>query len=360
MQFPVSYLAIFILVAVLGYLAERNPKACITRNNGIVIRPDPGAAIILSLALILMSAFRYRVGTDFNTYYRNRVVEFQPIIDSLVHFKEPGIKVLSFLAHSIYDNGQSLIIISAILTVGLYCWTIYKYHATYLISMLLYILLGEWQGSFNGIRQYLAAAIVFAGHRYIFRRDFIKYCIVVLIASLFHISAVIMIIPYFLLARKPDITQLIILSVGAALLSFSYETIFSLIEKVKGSVLNTSDPYITGSVKLPRILVAFVPVFVYVLMGKKTGHTLEQDFYINSLFFHAFTMLAGIGSRYLSRIGIYTGASVVIGYGFLFQIVEDERSRKALIFVSLGLFFVYWIYSLQNGNLIPFRWFFDS
>lgn len=352
------YLCVLIAAIVLARVAETNPKSCLTKK-GVTIRPDPGAVIILSIILIFISGLRYRVGTDYMAYYRNRVTDIKTVWESLISFKEPGIKLLSFLSHSFYDDGQSLIFLSALITIGLYCSTIYRYNTMYLIAMLLYLFLGDWQGSFNGVRQYLAAAILFAGHRYIYNRNFPKYLSIVIVATLFHSSAIVMIIPYFLFARKADITQLGILLIGSIVLSFSYEIIFRLIGDSKGKLLDTTDPYISNSVKIPRILVAFIPVVIYIFFSNKEGYTAEQHFYINALFFNAFAMLASMGSTYLARIGIFTGATLPIGYGYLFRTIENEQVRRITIYILLVIFFLYWLYSLQ-GHSLEFHWIFEK
>lgn len=353
------YFAVLAAVIALGSAAEANPKSCLTRK-GIYIRPDPGAVLILSAVLVLVSGLRYRVGTDFMAYYRNRVTELNVVWKSLITFKEPGIKLLSFLSHAIYDEGQSLIFLSALITVGLYCWTIYRHHAMYLVAMLLYLFLGDWQGSFNGVRQYLAAAILFAGHRFILDRKLWQYCLVVFAAALFHTTAIVMILPYFLFNRKPDITQLILLTVGAIVMRFSYSIIFDLIGSYKGSALNVGgDAYLTNDVNILRILVAFIPVIIYIFFCKKEKQTREQDFYVNAVFFNAFSMMAGMGSTYLARIGIYTSAALGIGIGHVFQLIEDEETRKITTYVIMGVYFLYWIYSLQSPSLRNFQWFFN-
>ena len=105
-------------------------------------------------------------------------------------------------------------------------------------------------------------------------------------------------------------------------------------------------------------MVACIPVIIYIVLCKKLDLTPEQNFYINATFFNAFSMLSSMGSKYLARIGIYTGAMVIVGYGYLLQAIEGERQRRITSFVVMGVYFAYWIYSLQSGNLIPFRWFF--
>lgn len=355
------YFVVLLVVIVMGRLAEANPKAVLLRNRKIVLRPDTGAVIILSLTLILVSGLRYRVGTDYMAYYRNRVTDWHVVWNSLVTFREPGIKLLSYLSHAVVDDGASLILLSSLITVGLYCWTIYRHHAMYLISMLLYLFLGDWQGSFNGVRQYLAAAILFAGHRFILDRKLWPYCLVVFAASLFHTTAVVMILPYFLFNRKPDITQLVLLSVGALAIRFSYSIIFRLIGTYKGSAMNVEgDAYLTNDVNILRIIVAFIPVMIYVFFCNKDGHTKEQDFYTNAAFFNAFSMMAGMGSTYLARIGIYTSAAVSIGYGFLFQLIDDERTKKNIIFISMMVYLLYWLYSLQGAGIRVFQWVFEK
>ena len=168
-----------------------------------------------------------------------------------------------------------------------------------------------------------------------------------------------MIVPYFLLTKKPDIKLLVILLLGAIILNFSYGVIFRLIGEAKGKVLYISDPYFVNTVKLPRILVAFIPAAIYLFLCKKEGNSAEQEFYISAMLFNAFAMLASMGSTYLARIGIYTGAILPVGYGFLFQTIQDERTKKKALFGVLLLYLFYWLYSLQTWSLNPFYWIFE-
>ena len=355
-----AYIVVLLVIVIMGHLAEANPKTHLLRDGNYVLLPDTGAVVILSCVLILVSGLRYRVGTDYMAYYNNRVTDFRVVWNSMIAFKEPGIKLLSFLSHLIVDDGESLIFLSALITVGLYCWTIYRHHAMYLLSMLLYLFLGEWQGSFNGVRQYLAAAILFAGHRFILERKLWQYCLIVFAASLFHTTAIVMLLPYFLFSRKPDIPQLVLLTIGAVIIRFSYDFIFNLIGAYKGSIMNLQgDSYYTNDVNILRILVAFIPVAIYFILCNKEGHTKEQDFYINAAFFNAFAMLAGMGSTYLARIGIYTGATLTIGYGHVFHLIDDDKTRKITMYAAMIVYFLYWVYSLQGPSLRTYRWIFD-
>ncbi len=355
---PVYWMVLFFTI-VLGTLAQNNPVAVRQQNGRFFLRPDKGAAILLSCILIFVSGFRYWVGTDYGAYYRWSLSEWSAVWNGIIQYKEGGFSFLVKLARTIWNNGQSVILFSALITVGLYSWTIYKYSPFYLLSILLYLFMGEWQGGFNGVRQYLAAAILFAGHHYILERKLWQYFLVVFIAGMFHTTAFIMILPFFLFTRKADITQIILLAVGAVIVRFSYGLVFDLIGGYKGTVMNVAgDKYLSNSVNTFRILVAFIPVIIYIFLCRKEGHTKEQVFYVNAAFFNAFSMLAGMGSTYLARIGIYTNAVVVISYVHLLKLIDDEKTRKTTTFFILGVFFLYWLFSIQTSNISNYRWFF--
>lgn len=353
------YLAVLAATLALGFLAQANPKSRITRAGTVLTRPDPVFAFAIAATLIIVAGLRYRVGVDYMAYYRTRVTDWKTVWDYLIHFREPGIRLLSRISVLIADDGAVLIFLCAVIIIGIYSLIIYRYSPMYLVSMLLFLFLGDWTGSFNGIRQYLAAAIVFAGHRYILKRKFVPYLMTVLLAMFFHKSAIVMILPYFLFTRKPDTTQFLILAAGAIIIRFSYEIVFSVIEIFKGTVIDWTDTYLTRDINPLRIVVGFVPIILFFTSCDRKKMTQTQILYINGLFFNAFTMLASMGSAYFGRIGIYTGAMTCIGYGHLFQMIPKDKHRNAVAAVVLLVFLIYWFYSLQSDSLQSFYWIFD-
>ena len=353
------YLIVLAATLVFGYLAQTNPRSRITRTGTLRTRPDPVFAFATAAILIAVAGLRYRVGTDYMAYYRTRVTDWKTVWDYLIHFREPGIRLLSRISTLIADDGAVLIFVCAVIITGIYSLVIYRYSPMYLVSMLIFLFLGDWTGSFNGIRQYLAAAIVFAGHRYILKRKFVPYLLTVVLAMLFHKSAIVMILPYFLYARKPDTTQFIILAAGAVLIRFSYELVMQLVELFKGTIIDWTDAYMTRDINPLRIAVGFVPVILFFTSCDRKKMDKTQEFYMNGMLFHAFAMMAGMGSAYLGRVGIHTGAMVSISYGYLFGMIPKEKHRDAIMTAVLLVLLVYWIYSLQSRSLQNFRWIFN-
>ncbi len=350
------YWGVLLITLILGYAAENNLKSRISSQRKLITRPDPVLAVTLSLILILVAGLRHGVGMDYWAYYRIRVTNWQIVWNAFIRYSEPGIRLLSKITRDISDTGTGLIFLSALITVGIYCVTIYRYSPMYLVSMLVFLFLGDWTGSFNGVRQYLATAILFAGHRLILERKLIPYLTVVFLASLFHRTALVMIVPYFLFTRKPDITQMVILAIGTLAIRFSYDLIFRLIGNLKNTVIDIQEDYMTRDINPLRIAVCFIPVVLFFLSDDRRNMNREQGFYINALFFNAFAMLASAGSAYLGRIGIYSGATVNLGYAYLFGMIPDKKNRRIVVASVMSILFLYWLYSLRGDT---FHWIFD-
>lgn len=313
----------------------------------------------LIAVLVFVAGFRFNTGVDYWAYYVGYKVDFAGCIDGLLSYKEPGIKFLSWIGRSVYDNGISLIFIASLVTIYLYVTTLYKCSPLFVASMVLFIFMGEWQGSFNGVRQYLASAVLFAGHQHILKRDLPRYCFYVFLASLFHTSAIVMIVPYFMLCNPIIKKYLIRLVLGAGIMLQNYRYIFMGIGYYKGTTMDMTDSYMTNSVSIPRIAVSLVPVILYFFLRKGENVDRRREFYINGLILNGIVMLTTMNSTYLARLGIYTNAMCLIGYPHLFQLVYERLKSNAVEFCTFAMYSAYWWYSIiAFDSLRNFRFWF--
>ena len=70
-------------------------------------------------------------------------------------------------------------------------------------------------------------------------------------------------------------------------------------------------------------------------------------------------MIAAMGSAYLARIGAYTNAAVIIAYGALFQLIQNENNRRKTKYLVTAMYLFYWWYSLRAVSDGGFRFNFD-
>lgn len=309
-----------------------------------------------AIALILVAGLRWRVGTDYGSYARNYEFYQDSFWADVTTFNEPGAKGLAIVASRIHDDYATFILLASLVTLGLMLWTIAKYSPAIAFSVSLFVLSGLWHGSFNGVRQYLACAIVFAGHRFVVTRQPVRFALVVLTAGLFHVSALAMIGLYLVPRRRLGLIGVgVMLAVGLAALNYS-DVVLGFVESVKGEDLTTE--YVTTAINPLRIAVAVAPVALYGLAARGE-QSADEWFYRNMAIVHAGIMVAASWSAYMGRFGIYSTAFIPL---ILPRLVTFSDPRVTLLARAavLFLFGIYWYRDVSSSvALNDFMWVFE-
>lgn len=304
---------------------------------------------LAAVVLIAVAALRWRVGTDFSGYVRNYETYKSSFSSDLRSFDEPGIKGLAWLVSVVRDDPAVFMFMASVITVGLMLWTITRYSTAIAMSFLLFIFVGTWHGSFNGVRQFLACAVVLGGHRFIVQRRPVPYALVVAVAASFHISALAMAILYFVPSRQ--LSKRLVLVLGAAAVGALYasDAALGLVEFVTEEEV-TLTAYVTTSINPLRIAVAVAPVLLYWTRGVRTEADGEW-FYRNMAVVHAAVILAASWSAYLTRFGIYTTAFLPLVLPRLIDF--PDRKLTALVRVAVVLLYAaYWYTEVSRSEAL--------
>lgn len=359
----ITYFVLIIFVFVVTYNTRRvvASNTTIENNYSNALFSNKFAAILCSSALIIVSGFRYMIGTDYYNYIRSYEWSQSLSLTTIDYFDEPGRYIIMLVSRMIYNDPVTFFVISAIITITLVIRTIWRYSEDIQLSVALYIFIGAWHGSFNGIRQYIAASILFAGHRLVYERKFWKYLIVVLIAMAFHRTSIVMLPLYFILSRELNWKTVIELIIGIIVIRLSYDNLLSTMAFFKGSTYDTYSnmAYMNRDVNLIRVLVVLAPLIIP-LLGYKTEtiNDKETRFYIMWVLVAGGLMIGTSGSAYLARITIYANMCTVIAMPKFLQFFS-EGSRKNARIIILFLYFIYWIYDLYSQGILNFIWWFS-
>ncbi len=240
-------------------------------------------------------------------------------------------------------------------------WTIYKDSTMFALSIALFILTGPWQATFNGVRQWVAVAIVFACHRAILERRPWRFLGAVLVASLFHVSAAVCILFYFVPRTRLGASRALMLMVAAATASTAYGTLLDVVSALKDNdrTLLGASGYVIEQVSPLRILVAFAPLALYLLLTRRDLLKGTDHFYINMVILNAAIMGASAGSAYVARFAAYTSVFVLIAIPRLLN-MRDRRLVHLLVGVIIVLYAIFWyIETMLTPALYNFQWIFD-
>ncbi|MEI2671604.1 MAG: EpsG family protein [Marmoricola sp.] len=352
----------WVTIALVGYLlwmARLVDPALNEHPMGRFSTKPLARLLILAAALVLMlvAALRWRVGTDFYQYILNYTKYKSAFLVDLRAFNEPGIRGVAWLVSKIHDDPVAFIATSSILTIGLMLWTITRYSIAIPMSYILFVFVGSWHGTFNGVRQFMAAAIILAGHRFIINRKPIHFLLIILLATSFHLSAVTM-LPLYLLPNRRLRPAMFVLMAGIALaLLLSSNAVLVLISDVKGDLV--FNDYTATHINSLRIAAAVAPVGLYFTYAKRTELDHEW-FYRNIIVVNAVVMVAAAWSAYLGRFTIYTLVFLPLALPRLIDF-SDRKVTTLVRAMAVLLYGLFWYVDVsKSADLNHFQFIFDQ
>lgn len=328
---------------------------------------------IIGLVLILVSGLRYRVGTDYSAY----VINYAGY--KALNYRNFGVRLLAIIASWINDDYSTWFFLMALLTVGLCVYSIYKKKEYWHISIILYLFMGYWHASFNIVKQCAAMAIIIACQDFLIEKKFAKWAMACLAASLFHVSAIILIPVYFLVTKKINIKHLFLIVLVGVVISICYEKLFSIMAFLKSNEGLESISSAVGAreVNVLRVIVNVIPAFLMIFLkyNYKAYEERENDsaetnvaharydgeltVWSNMALLNAVISVAAQNSVYLTRFCYYTG---VFNMFFIpFALSSVRRNTRLLIYsILLICYFIFWVYDLSKGSTtVAFHWIFE-
>lgn len=356
------YIITLISVCALCYLAEGYDWPEIDEYDRLRVHHSPDTQKLYFVAaciLICVAGFRYRVGTDYMAYYRGYVEYLNNLPNALHNLDEPGYGALVWIATRFYNDGSAPIFLASLVSVSLPLFIICRYSKELLLPTFLFMTLGCWTGAFNGIRQYLAAAVLLCGYKSLRDKNALKYCLIVFVAFLFHRSAIVFLFLYFVINREINITNIMLLVAAAGLLLVSYDRLFSFANYIMDAEYSLEDVYTSTSVNRLRILSTCVPpaVFLYEYSGNDKNEAIT--FSLNIIILRAALSVLAMNSALLYRINIYMSFFAPLAISELLKGVH-EKNRRVVMYGLVGMHLVMWLYEIYiSSSLNQFQWIWD-
>ena len=189
----------FIIVFMSSFMARYFAKPLI--NDITYVKPNKLLIFISMFSLVIVSGLRNNIGDTYFYMHAYTLLNDQSLSD-LKFERDPGFHIFQLFLYQISDDPQILIFTTALITNVLIVITLYKYSRMIELSLFVYIASGLYTVTMNGLRQSLAAALIFTATRYIMNGNFKKFLLVILLASTIHQTALIFIPVYFIVRRK--------------------------------------------------------------------------------------------------------------------------------------------------------------
>ncbi|MFB9325050.1 EpsG family protein [Paenibacillus aurantiacus] len=311
----------------------------------IAIRPSHGLAVLAMLALALVSGLRSNIGDT--VYYMHSYATGDHRFASIGFEGDFGFNYLQALLKTISPDPQLLVFTTAVITNALVVRVLYTYSRQFELSVFCYLATGMYTVSMNGIRQFLAASIVFLATKYLLAGDWKKYMLVVLLAATMHNTALILIPIYFIVRREAWTRMTFALLAMGVVLAFGFQTVSGfLFSAIEDTHYGAYKDFAEGGASIFRVIVNCVPLAL-VYLGRERMRELwpKSDYIVNLAMLGAVFMIISTQNWIFARFNIYFGLYNLILISWLVKLFA-ERDRK-LVYCGLLLCYAAYFYYEQ-------------
>ena len=358
-----NYILILGWVAVMGILSMMiSVKQVETVCGKKEYRWRPVWAVVTFLPLIIWSGYRGNIGDTWN--YKQSFSEMPVSLGSIPSYmvtinKDKGFYFVSAVIKCIVGNHVNIyFLILAAIQAGVLIYVYRKYSSRYLVSFFLFIASTDYiSWMFNGIRQFLAVTITFIGIKFILDKKYAKAIILILIASLMHQSAL-LVIPFIFIAqgkawnKKTLLFMIVVIGIVAGIGQFTNVLDAMLAETQYKNVVSDWQSWNDDGTNILRVLVYAVPS-VLSLIGLRFIRN-EDDKVINlctnmsivSVGFYIVSMFtSGI---FIGRLPIYFSLYSYILLPWEIDHMFTKQSARLVYVVMVMGYLGFYLYSIMG------------
>lgn len=267
---------------------------------------------------------------------------------------EKGWMYFCYFLNFISPSPNFMLLISAIIIVGVYVYSIKKYSCDPVFSLIIFYCL-EYMDTNNGVRQMVASALCIVAFLLITKKktkNYICSALLVLLAMQFHESAFVCFIIFIAVVGK----TLNIRTAGAFGLGLLFWVAPGLVNSQLGDMFSDSKyaGYLAltfGMSFLRAFIVGILPAllaFMYLRKAKRVGEEVEysEGVLINILLINSMFSIMGLVMQYWARMAFYTAfAPFILMPKLIYEAFPRNRSAiKAIAIVCYFIFFAYNVY----------------
>ncbi|MEK1351552.1 EpsG family protein [Limosilactobacillus fermentum] len=283
--------------------------------------------------LIVLSSVRsFEVGVDTLNYCNGfEYIQRLSFKQAMLFGWEQGYVAVNWILSRFFSDKRALIIFMAFaILLPIFSW-MKKESEWPMLSLLVFVCIGMWSSSMFILRQWCAMAILTYSYKYIKQKKFFRFLIIVLIAAMFHHTAVIFLLAYFVY-RIPINKVTVILAVPASM----------IIGLFGGRILSFLNQFArnaeAGNYNGGLSMLAVLWLCVIAVLACFKGTVPERlDFYFRLVFLAAFLQPIAFTFSDWSRIVAYFSVSLSIFLPNFVMELTSNRSKNHQLLLPLGV-----------------------
>ena len=352
----ILYVVVTVTTIALAYLVRNQVQPAvvqlhktreITRRQGI----NTLSLLAIFTILFLLSALRMEVGNDYETYvdtfheiYVGGYVVTEPLFNAVV-------KLICELSGG--ENYLLIFAVFAFATIWIFLKVMYEQTEDFPMAFFLFMTLGIYFRTFNTVRYYFVLAITLYSFRYVLRKEYTKFILLIILAAFFH-KSVLVVIPIYLIANmKWKKWYAAALSIGATGMlicqDFIMKIALELYPSYKDTIYLQTETGLSGNLMSILRCVAVLALALFCLKDSwKDFH--ENRFYIKLNFLAVLLYLCGSFLPLVGRIGYYLITSQILLIPAILGSIKEGKKKKILTAIVIITCVIYFLMFLRTAN----------
>ena len=357
-----NYWWLLIWLFIGGAIFNNMPKRREHLNGEVVARWDVLPAILMVVPYIIWAGFRDGSFGDSAVYQQGFHEATGGLKEALVLFgngsKDPGYYAFLHIMKSILGNHPDLYF-TLIAAFQMICVTLIfrRYTTNYWACIFLFVVSTDYLSwMHNGMRQFIAVTIIFAGFPYLIKKQYIKMVLLILLASLFHGSALLMIPIVFIVQghawNRKTILMLLATAVLVAIFDRFSPFLNELLQETQYDDMMTNEIWSTDDgTNIIRVAVYSVPALLS-LFGLKyirASNNLVMNLCVNcSIVTMALYLIASVSSGiYIGRLPIYTTLQGYMALPWMIDQIFEKRSAKLVCYGMYAAYLAFFYFQMH-------------
>ncbi len=327
---------------------------------------------------ILISGFRYGVGTDYFNYiniFNNHIEMDLKAYTDINGIAETGYFILEKVSYNLLGDARLVFLSTALLTITFFYLGMKRYRLRYPGLIFFLYLLTIFPMTMNAVRQGVAMSIMFYAFTFILEKKPLRYTLLTLLASLFHVSAVLL-IPFYFVGRLVDVKKnsllkdrliaksryFIRIGVVSIVMLLIVANTFTLVTNIPGFEKYSSylslDEYGANYIFYVRLTILLVLMLLarYVIFK---GNYRQNAFIFAGAVIEVILLILGFTSPFIKREALFFSPFLIMLLPNIIEIFSTKVSTRAVmytlcLFYGVSFFTISYL-TLNQADIIPYN-----
>ena len=323
--------------------------------------------VLISFALILILVSTLRYGFIDTYAYKIMYTESRgnlAYVNSAPWGVEKAWLYLMYILNFFTDSPKAVLFMTALCVNVAYVLVCKKYSANVILSLFIYFCI-SYLDTNNGLRQCFATSITMMAFPLLLNKRYVFYSLFVAFASLFHSSAIYLLLIAIVIIGKPFNFKVLIMLMACLIFLLFPDAVNEFLKEA--TIDSKYNHYLSNNIGMGIMrcfIVSILPLtlsIIYYVKKKKGGGEIsgEECLLINMLVINSALYLMGLYMQYWARLAFYTSyAPIVLMPRFIENVFskEDKKWVKFLAYVCYFAFFAYNVYvNISYGAIADFR-----